>query len=152
MVHVFASFAFAVSPARGFATHMCSCHGYVCGRDVALGWTPANTQLNLGAPGHRRTLPRRRAPLAEKHPPVLRTCRAHLGMVCLCLAQPQPPRLSKAMAECESRAVLWKKKVEPMPGLLLWTFHSGLSLSQTPCKGSSPRGLEGTCSGAAQCW
>lgn len=52
-VHVFGLFAFAVSPAQGFVTCMCSCHGYSCSQDVEFGWTPANMQLSTsGAPGY----------------------------------------------------------------------------------------------------
>jgi len=82
-VHVFASFAFAVSPARGFATRMCSCHGYVCSRDVEFGWTPANVQLSTSrAPGHERKLLRCRAALGPGRVGPAQQCAEEVELQC----------------------------------------------------------------------
>lgn len=127
---------------------MCSCHGYMCSQDVEFSWTPANMQLSTsGAPGHKRKLLRCQAALGPGHVGPLQRCTEEMelqwpswqGLHVTALHSLQLPIFN---TQCASRATLLERKIEPMPRVLPWTLHLGLSPSQTLCRGSSPKELE----------
>lgn len=67
------------------------------------------------------------------------SCSAHLGGVFMLLPF-TASKLPIFNMQCAPRAALLYRK--PMPRVLPWTLHLGLSPSQILCRGSYPKGLE----------
>lgn len=104
-------------------------------------------------PEHKQKLPRCRAALGHGCEGPAQRCGEEMGAAVPILAGSawcclsQPP-IAHTQQQWASRAALLERKVEPMPRGLPCTFHLGLSLFQTPCRGFCPKGLEGRCSRA----
>lgn len=113
-MHVFASFAFAVSPDPRFAARMCSCHGYT----VQSGWGAGLDTCRRAAPN----LPSTGWEMRDRLRPRARGRRAAVcsgngapvpilaGAACRRLLQPYKPCSMRLGQPC------WRGRLSPCPG------------------------------------